>query len=318
MELVDGEDLSQRIVGGAIPLDDALPIAKQIAEALEAAHEQGIIHRDLKPANIKVRADGTVKVLDFGLAKALDPTRASSASVANSPTITSPAVTAMGIILGTAAYMAPEQAKGKAVDTRADIWAFGVVLHEMLTGQQLFTADTIPETLAQVMTRPIDFGSIPVPTPRRIRDLLARCLEKDPRKRLRDIGEARIRIEEVLSGDAEETSVPAGAVAAPPRSLVPWLATAVVAMGLAALAVVHFREVPVVAPVITSFLNADSGFSAGGSTPELSPDGKWIVFRARTADNKAPLWIRPLSSSTSQMLTGTDGASFPFWSADSR
>ena len=156
MELVEGEDLSQRIARGAIPLDEALPIAKQIAEALEAAHEQGIIHRDLKPANIKVRSDGTVKVLDFGLAKAFDPTSPSSANAMNSPTLTARA-TQMGMILGTAAYMAPEQAKGKSVDRRADIWAFGVVLHEMLTGRRLFDAEDISETLAAMLTR--DLGA---------------------------------------------------------------------------------------------------------------------------------------------------------------
>jgi serine/threonine protein kinase len=323
LELVDGEDLSQRIGRGAIPLDEALAIAKQIAEALEAAHEQGIIHRDLKPANIKVRADGTVKVLDFGLAKALDPTQASSASATNSPTITSPAMTAMGIILGTAGYMAPEQAKGKAVDRRADIWAFGVVLYEMLTGQPLFTADTIPETLAQVMTRPINVDSLPAATPRRIRHLLVRCLDRDPKKRLRDIGEARIQIEDALAGVGEESSRAAGMASAEPRSLLPWLAAGVATLASAALAVVHFREVPVVVPLITSSLTApegsrDSGFSDAAGTPELSPDGKWVVFVARTADNKAPLWIRPLSSSTPRVLTGTDGATFPFWSPDSR
>jgi len=179
MELVEGDDLSQRIARGAIPLDEALPIAKQIAEALEAAHEQGIIHRDLKPANIKVRADGTVKVLDFGLAKALDPAAASSPEAMNSPTITSPAMTQAGMILGTAAYMAPEQAKGKAVDRRADIWAFGVVLYEMVTGQRLFSAETIPETRAHVMTREIDLGALPATTPRHIRTMPRRAFLLD-------------------------------------------------------------------------------------------------------------------------------------------
>ena len=152
MELVDGEDLSQWIARGAIPIDETLPIAKQIAEALEAAHEQGIIHRDLKPANVKVRPDGTVKVLDFGLAKAFDPTSPSSADAMNSPTLTARA-TQLGMILGTAAYMAPEQAKGKSVDMRADIWAFGVVVYEMLTGRRLFAAEDVSETLAAILTR---------------------------------------------------------------------------------------------------------------------------------------------------------------------
>src|SRR6187401_682275 len=158
MELVEGDDLSQRIARGAIPLDEALPIARQIADALEAAHEQGIIHRDLKPANVKVRADGTVKVLDFGLAKALDAhASGATADAMSSPTITSPAMTEAGMILGTAAYMSPEQARGKSVDKRADIWAFGVVLYEMLTGERLFAGDSVPETLAAVVHKEPDW-----------------------------------------------------------------------------------------------------------------------------------------------------------------
>jgi eukaryotic-like serine/threonine-protein kinase len=179
MELVEGDDLSQRIARGALPLDEALPIAKQIAEALEAAHDQGIIHRDLKPANIKVRGDGTVKVLDFGLAKALDPAGASAVNAANSPTLTGHA-TALGMIIGTAAYMAPEQAKGKAVDKRADIWAFGVVLYEMLAGRSAFAGETVTDILAAVVTRDADWTALPAATPASIRRLLARCLEKDP------------------------------------------------------------------------------------------------------------------------------------------
>src|SRR5207245_125708 len=179
MELVEGEDLSAVIARGPMPLTDALPIATQIAEALEAAHEQGIIHRDLKPANVKVRPDGTVKVLDFGLAKAvLGPAEAGpygSNELANSPTMTARA-TQMGMILGTAAYMSPEQAKGKAVDKRADIWAFGVVLYELLTGQRLFKGEDVSDTLAQVLTKQPEFERVPA----RARRLLRDCLEKDP------------------------------------------------------------------------------------------------------------------------------------------
>jgi serine/threonine protein kinase len=164
MELVEGDDLSQRIARGAIPIDDALPIAKQIAEALEAAHEHGIIHRDLKPANIKVRADGTVKVLDFGLAKAMDPP-ASSPNVTQSPTITTPAMTQAGMILGTAAYMSPEQARGKTVDRRADIWAFGAVVFEMLTGKRAFPGEDITDTIVSVVSKEPDFNALPAPTP---------------------------------------------------------------------------------------------------------------------------------------------------------
>ena len=204
MELVEGPTLAEQIAGRAGPsgpaglsLDEALPIAKQIAEALEAAHEQGIIHRDLKPANIKVRPDGTVKVLDFGLAKAMEPASALRASAGQalsmSPTITTPAMTQAGMILGTAAYMSPEQASGRSVDKRADIWSFGVVLWEMLTGRRLFDGETISHTLADVLRGPIDFSQLPADTPQTIRDLLGRCLNRDVRKRTRDIGEARIQ-----------------------------------------------------------------------------------------------------------------------------
>ena len=198
MELVEGEDLSQLIARGPIPIDDALPIARQIAEALEAAHEQGIIHRDLKPANIKVRQDGAVKVLDFGLAK-LAPGSAGESSGTdrgaglNTPTLTSPAMmTGVGTILGTAAYMSPEQARGRTVDKRADVWAFGAVLYEMLSGQRAFKGDDIADTLAAVLRQDVDATVLPSSTPASVRRLIARCLERDVRQRLRDIGEARI------------------------------------------------------------------------------------------------------------------------------
>src|SRR5471032_2048936 len=191
LELVDGEDLAQRIARGAISLNEALPIAEQIADALEAAHEQGVIHRDLKPANIKVRADGTVKVLDFGLAKAMDPAGASSANAMNSPTLSMHATHA-GIILGTAAYMSPEQARGKAVDRRADIWAFGIVLLEMLTGQPVFTGETVSHVLASVLKIDPDWTVLPATTPAPLRRLLRRCLEKDRRRRLDSAVAARL------------------------------------------------------------------------------------------------------------------------------
>jgi serine/threonine-protein kinase len=202
MELVEGPTLADRIARGTIPIDEALPIARQIAEALEAAHEQGIIHRDLKPANIKVREDGTVKVLDFGLAKALDPAIGLETNAAISPTISIHATQA-GIILGTAAYMAPEQARGKTVDRRADIWAFGVVLFEMLTGKRAFEGDDISITLASVLKSEPDWGALQEVTPRALRHLLLRCLSKDPKYRLQAIGDARIEIDELLSGTSE-------------------------------------------------------------------------------------------------------------------
>ena len=201
MEFVDGDDLSLHIARGAMPLDEALPIARQIAHALEAAHEQGIIHRDLKPANIKVRADGTVKVLDFGLAKAIEPLSLSAAAAIANSDITSPAVlTGAGMILGTAAYMSPEQAKGRTADRRTDVWAFGVVLYEMLTGERPFKGDGISDTLASVLTRPPDWTALPSTTPPLIRRLLRRCLEKDRARRLADIADARLEIDDALSG----------------------------------------------------------------------------------------------------------------------
>ena len=205
MELVEGEDLSAHIARGAIPLGESLPIAKQIADALEAAHEQGIVHRDLKPANIKVRADGTVKVLDFGLAKATDPGTPGPRDPNNSPTMTSPAMTQMGMILGTAAYMSPEQAKGRAVDKRADIWAFGVVLYEMLAGKCAFQGDDVSDLLVAVLSKDVDLAVLPANIPPRLRALLRDCLVRDPKQRLRDIGDARRTLDQIIAGAPDES-----------------------------------------------------------------------------------------------------------------
>jgi serine/threonine protein kinase len=236
MELVEGEDLSQRIARGAIPLDEVLPIAKQIADALEAAHEQGIIHRDLKPANIKVRADGTVKVLDFGLAKAMDPAVGSSPNMSMSPTITTPAMTQAGIILGTAVYMSPEQSKVWSTDRRSDVWAFGCLLYEMLTGARAFQGDDVSDTLAAVLRGEPNWTKLPARTPPLIRRLLRRCLEKDRNRRLADAADARLEIEELTA-----PSVADGAAAQrgpAPRltwsRVVPWALVATLGVALLA------------------------------------------------------------------------------------
>ncbi len=225
LELVEGPTLQDRIAKGPIPLDEALPIARQIAEALEAAHEQGIIHRDLKPANVKVKDDGTVKVLDFGLAKALQP-ELSDLDAANSPTMTmTAAATKMGVIMGTAAYMSPEQAKGRQVDKRADIWAFGVVLFEMLTGQQAFAATDISQTLAFVLTREIEWSTLPSETPASVRRMLRRCVTRERKNRLADMSMARLEIDEADA--APETS--GGEATAPTAQPALWQRPALVA-----------------------------------------------------------------------------------------
>jgi hypothetical protein len=237
MELVEGEDLSQRIARGAIPLDEALPIAKQIAEALEEAHEHGIIHRDLKPANIKVRSDGTVKVLDFGLAKAMEPARGSSPSMSVSPTITTPAMTQAGMILGTAAYMSPEQARGIDVDKRTDLWAFGVVLWEMLTGKRLFEGATVSDAIAAVLRAEPQWATLPSDTPALIQRLLRRCLEKDRKRRLDSASVGRLEIEETLTSapDLHVGVVPAVLPSSARNTASRWMIVAA-AMGLLAAA----------------------------------------------------------------------------------
>ena len=304
MELVEGEDLSQRIARGALPIDDALAIAKQIADALEAAHEQGIIHRDLKPANIKVRADGTVKVLDFGLAKALEPVSAIAGDLTASPTITSPAMTQVGVILGTAAYMSPEQAKGRPVDKRSDVWAFGCVLFELLAGHRAFGGETVWETIASLLEREPAWKDLPDATPPSVRRLLRRCLEKDPTRRLRDIGDARLDIDDALAGPAQGH---------------PWLAWSVAALlGLTAvlIAVLSWRNEPPVAEPMRFELSLPPG--AGVFT--LSPDGRQLAFLAPGLDGHSAIWIRTLDRLEPRPLPGTENArgAALVWSSDSR
>jgi eukaryotic-like serine/threonine-protein kinase len=311
MELVEGEDLAERIARGPIPIDEALPLARQIAEALEAAHEQGIVHRDLKPANVKVRSDGTVKVLDFGLAKALDQGpglgNQGSAHRGDSPTITSPAVTIQGGILGTAAYMAPEQARGKPVDRRGDIWAFGVVVYEMLTGRRAFEGDTVSEVLASVLRDTPSLDRLPEATPARVRDLLARCLDREPRTRLRDIGEARVALS---FPDSVGQRVDA------PRRASSWLlwasGAAGVAAGALAVSLAGGRTPAPTATVRMLPITVDGLGVNADRSPVIAPDGKRIAYTA-----SGSLWIRELDRLDAQAVPETDGATGLFWSPDS-
>jgi len=323
MELVEGPTLADRIKAGPIPIDEALRIAKQICEALEYAHERGIVHRDLKPANVKVTSADAVKVLDFGLAKAIEGDPASF-DISTSPTLTRMA-TMQGVLLGTAAYMSPEQAKGKAVDRRADIWAFGCVLYEMLTAKMAFSGETVTDTLAAVVMKDPDWSQLPANTPTRVRVLLQRCLQKDAKQRLRDIGDARISLEEVLSGAPEPIfATAAGARAQLPtwRRALPWALAAAFALALAALAFVYFSvKIPVAAepvrfdipmPPQTSFVFA-SGF-------HISPNARELAFAGSNPDGTNRLWIRDMGLSQARPLAGTEsGADLPFfWTSDSK
>src|SRR5579859_1203447 len=355
MELVEGQTLAERIAGahpltrpssggspspqgrGAggegvrpspLPLDETLTIAKQIAEALEFAHERGIIHRDLKPANVKVTHDGAVKVLDFGLAKALS-TEDSGTNITHSPTI-SIAATQAGMILGTAAYMSPEQAKGKTVDRRADIWAFGCVLYEMLTGTRTFEGETTSDVLAAVIRAEPDWNELPQSTPPSIRKLLWRCLQKDPKQRLRDIGDARIAIEETLSGapDVGATLGSPWAGQAPPlpqpiwRRALPWATAGIFPLAAILITIAYWRlaQAPTSALISEIPAPAKAGFlftPQNAAVPQLSPDGTRLVFLAGPLA-KPLLWVRSLDSTEAKPLAGTENAFAPFWSPDDR
>ncbi len=306
MELVEGHDLSVLIAGGPIPLAEALPIARQIAEALEAAHEQGFVHRDLKPANVKVREDGTVKLLDFGLAKGLlqDDSREISGTLANSPTIASPAVTGAGVVLGTAAYMAPEQARGKKIDRRVDIWAFGVVFYEMLTAIRLFEGESVAETLGLIFSREPDLDALPPTTPPGIRRIIGRCLVKDPRQRLRDAGDARLLIDDAIEGKSDSVSASAAAApSAPQSSRSPWPivgACAIVAILAGAVGWIA-RRPPDAGPAVVEFSQVTDQLGLE-TTPSISPDGKSVVYAKLNGPDNA-LYLQRIGGRVPQRIS---------------
>jgi eukaryotic-like serine/threonine-protein kinase len=323
MELVEGPTLAERIKQGSLPIEEALLVARQIADGLEYAHERGIIHRDLKPSNVKRRPDGQVKILDFGLAKALEG-EASGEALQNSPTLSAGA-TRTGVLLGTAAYMSPEQVRCRRVDRRADIWAFGCVLYEMLTGLGAFTGETISDTLASVIRAEPEWSFLPACVPPRIRELLRLCLQKDSKQRLQAIGDARITVEAVLAGALDVASFTSPAHAhLTPRERITWI-TVVALLTLASMwfGVGYFSRAPKPTQPIISQIGPPenvkfilTGLSAG--PPVLSPDGNLLAFAARSTDGKQLLWVRSLGGAMEVPLAGTEGATFPFWSPNSR
>jgi eukaryotic-like serine/threonine-protein kinase len=316
LELVEGETLADRLSRDRLSIAEALHIATKVCEALEAAHEKGVVHRDLKPANIKLTPDGKVKVLDFGLAKLTD-VAANDITASNSPTMLSG--TLGGVILGTAGYMSPEQAKGKIVDKRADIWAFGCVLYEMLTGKQAFAGDSVAEMLAKILEREPDLNLLPVETPGRLREVCHRCLRKDAQQRFRDIGDVRIEIEDLLANPTANADTNAVSITHKKRERVAW--AVVVALGfLAVLEPIVFRLRMVVAPepheirfdipaVRTPLIQGDAGVA-------VSPDGRSVVFVAQAEGGARQLFVRDLNNVSAQAIAGTNGAAFPFWSPD--
>ena len=318
LELVEGTDAAG-IAAGRSRCRAALAIARQIAGALEGAHEQGIVHRDLKPANIDVRSDGTVKVLDFGIAKMLD--RAGHAASVEQPTVTA---TGTGVLIGTTSYMSPEQARGVEVTRRSDVWAFGAILFEMLTGKRAFTGQTTSDVLAAILQRRPDLSALPATTPPAIARLIRRCLERDPKARLHDIGDARLEIEDVERALRDESPVDAQAVARRPAggalskgSVLGWA----VMLGVAALALAAYIFSPAregARQEVRLQLSPPAGMRFV-SVPAVSPDGSQIVFAAVAhAGGAARLWLRPFAATGATELPGTEGASYPFWSADSR
>ncbi len=329
MELVEGQDLSERLAsGGTFTVEEVVSVAIQIAEGLEFAHDNGVMHRDLKPANIKITDQNEIKLLDFGLARAFTGDPTDESSLLDSPTITA-ALTKVGVVLGTAAYMSPEQAKGRSVDRRADIWSYGVVIYELLTGERLFQGESATETMAEVMKTEIEWGNLPDDTPETLRRLLMRCLDRNPATRLRDIGEARIALEGLQSGRSNSHSLEISATATVAlgfrRERFLWVA--LLLASLAGVAAVFLLRPSVPEPqMVQSTLLPPPGWDFVASSPfAVSPDGRRIAYvaYARPDDNKQTsgtnsIWIRDLDFAEPRELTASDGDAYPFWSADGR
>ncbi len=322
MEVAEGQDLSDLMQQGPLPMEDAFRIAAGIAAGLEEAHDKGIVHRDLKPANVVVGSD-KVKILDFGLASAYAGDPAEEVDILSSPTITQ-AFTQPGMILGTAAYMSPEQARGKPLDKRTDIWSFGVILYEMLTGDHVFHGETITDTLALVLHRTPDLERLPAATPLKVRRLLTRCFEKDPQLRLRDIGEARITLssneaDEIEATTSEHVTVASGRG----RARVAWAVAALAVVAAGALGWIALTKQAPARPEVRASITPPretrfNGYGAYGGSLSISPDGSRITFSAGSQGTSPTLYLRSLDSDEAQVLAGTAGARYPFWSPDGR
>jgi Tol biopolymer transport system component len=328
MELVEGEDLAQRLSRGPLPAGDALNIIRDVADALQTAHAQGIVHRDLKPANIKVTHDGKIKVLDFGLAKAME-TDANETSLSQSPTIATVAGTMGGVILGTAAYMSPEQARGKPVDKLTDVWALGCVLYELLTGKQVYPGETVSDTIAKILERDPDWSLLPPDIPQPVQRLLHRCLQKDTAMRLQDVGEIRAEIDGVTSGASQVWAgqpTPADCDQPPrPRDRTRlWRIATAVAAAAAVVITAAWLNTPSHQPVlIRTEINhpQDSRFVSMGDYAgpvAISPDGRSLAFITIDSSLRRKLYVRDLEATEARFLTGTEDACFPFWAPDGR